>query len=150
MSNSAATNTGTSESTHAPVGQLNVNRGLVKFILLTIVTFGIYPIVFYSGISNDINTIANRYEGKKTMNYALLFFIIAPLTFGIGYFVWFNNVSARIGNELKRRNLNYSFSAGTFWLWNVLGMAIVVGPFVYAGKMCNAMNKLAADYNLNG
>lgn len=134
----------------APVGQLKTNRSLVKLILLSIVTLGIYSIVYYSGISNDINVIASRYDGKKTMHYALLLFIIGPITAGIAYFVWFHKLSNRIGSELKRRNLSYSFDASSFWLWNVLGTLIVVGPFVYAHKLAKASNMIAGHYNING
>ena len=58
----------------APVGQLKTNRGLLKYILLSAVTLGIYSIVVMSSVSNDINVIASRYDGKRTMHYCLLFF----------------------------------------------------------------------------
>ena len=133
-----------------PVGQLKTNRGLLKFILLSIVTLGIYSLVFYSSISNDINIIASRYDGKKTMHYCLLFFLIGPITCGIAYIVWAHKISARIGNELNRRGIAYSFGASSYWLWNVLGSFIAVGPFVYLHKLAKAMNLLAADYNQKG
>lgn len=134
----------------APVGQLKTNRSLVKFILLSIITLGIYSIVFYSSISNDINVIASRYDGKKTMHYCLLFFLVGPLTLGIGFIVWYHKISARIGNELHRRNISYNFDASTYWLWSVLGSMILVGPFVYLHKLATASNLLAEHYNVNG
>ena len=134
----------------APVGQLKTNRGLLKFILLSIVTLGIYAIIFFCSVSNDINIIASRYDGKKTMHYALLFFLIAPLTLGIAYLVWGHNLSNRIGGELNRRNIDYSLSATDFWLWDILGSLIIVGPFFYVYKLITAMNKLSEHYNING
>lgn len=122
----------------------------MKFILLSIVTFGIYSIVAYSSISNDINIIASRYDGKKTMHFCLLTFIVAPLTLGIGAIVWMHKISARIGGELKRRDVGYGFGAADFWLWGVLGSIIVVGPFIYMHKLLKAMNKLSENYNING
>ena len=62
----------------SPVGQLDTHRGLLKFILLSAITFGIYALVVMSKISTDINVIASRYDGKtrrrgmivgKTNNY---------------------------------------------------------------------------------
>lgn len=50
----------------APVGKLKTNRGVVKTILLSLITFGIYGLVVMSAVSSDINTIASRYDGKKT------------------------------------------------------------------------------------
>lgn len=134
----------------APAGQLKTNRSLVKLILLSLITFGIYSIVLYSSISNDINVIASRYDGKKTMHYCLLFFIVGPLTLGIGAIIWFHKISARIGGELNRRGVPYYFGAADFWLWNVVGSLIVVGPFIYTYKLFKAMNMLSEHYNKNG
>lgn len=135
----------------APVAQLNTNRGLLKLILLGIITFGIYPIIVFSTISSDINLIASRYDGRKTMHYCLLFFIVAPITAGIGSVVWTHRICARIGNELARRGIAYSFGAGSFWGWGVLGSFLLgIGPFIFLHKLCKSMNLLCADYNARG
>ena len=134
----------------APVGQLKTNKGLVKYILLSILTLGIYGLVVMSSVSNDINIVASRYDGRKTMHYCLLFFLIAPLTLGIAYIVWFHKISNRIGNEIKRRGIAYNFSCADFWLWNVLGSFIIVGPFIYFHKLFKATNLMCADYNKKG
>ena len=134
----------------APAAQLQTNRGMIKVILLSLITFGIYGLVFFSKVSTDINLIASRYDGKKTMHFCLLTFIVAPITLGIAAIVWSHRISARIGKELTRRGISYSFGAGSFWGWNVLGALIVVGPFIYLHKLCKAMNLLSANYNING
>ena len=134
----------------APVAQLKTNRGLIKFILLSAITFGIYGLVVMSALSTDINTIASRYDGKKTMHYCLIFFLLTGLTFGIAPIVWYHKLSARMGNELKRRGIAYSFGAGSFWGWNVLGSLIGIGPLVYTHKLLKAMNLLCENYNING
>lgn len=140
----------TYQTNTAPVSQLKTNRGLAKFILLTIVTLGIYSIIYYSSISSDINIIASRYDGKKTMHFCLMALIVAPLTLGIYGIVWYHQLSNRIGSELTRRGIDYSFGAKDFWLWNVLGLLIIVGPFVYVHKLSKAMNLLAVDFNARG
>lgn len=137
-------------SNYAPVRQLKTNKGLLKTILLGLITFGIYPLVVMYSVAEDVNTVASRYDGKKTMNYLLMTFIVAPITAGIGGLVWSHNISNRIGNELKRRGINYSFGAGTFWGWCILGALIGVGPLVYMHKLFKAVNKMNADYNVNG
>ena len=134
----------------APVGQLKTNKGLLKTILLSLITFGIYPLVVMSAVSTDINIVASRYDGKKTMHFCLLLFIVAPITFGIASIVWYHRISNRIGNELSRRGIAYSFSATDFWLWNVLGSLIVIGPLVYLHKMFKATNLMNAHYNVHG
>lgn len=135
---------------YAPIGQLKTNKGLLKTILLSIVTFGIYPLVVMSSVSNDINIVASRYDGRKTMHYCLLFFIVSPITLGIANFVWYHNISDRIGTELRRRGIAYNFSAADYWLWSILGSFIIVGPFVYLHKMFKAVNIMNSHYNING
>ncbi len=143
------TNT-TYQASTAPVAQLKTNKGLLKYILLSLITLGIYPLVVMSSVSTDINIVASRYDGRKTMHYCLLAFIVSPITLGIAAFVWFHRISNRIGNELKRRNVSYSFSAADFWLWYIIGSLIVIGPFVYCHKLFKATNLMCAHYNING
>lgn len=126
---------------------MRTNRGLIKMILLGMITFGIYPLVVYSHISEEINVIATPHDGRHTMHFCLLFFIFSWLTLGIATFVWWHRICDRIGNELKRRNLPYSFGASTFWLWNILGRLIIIGPFVFIHKHMKAMNYLNGDWN---
>lgn len=130
--------------------QLKTNRSLLKFILLSIVTLGIYAIVVMSNISESINTVAGRYDGKKTMHFCLLCFLVGPITLEIATLVWYHRISARIGDELQRRGIDYKFSASTFWLWDVLGSFIIVGPFIYTHKLFKAMNLLCENYNQTG
>ncbi len=133
-----------------PVKQLKTTRGLLKFILLSIITLGIYALVFWSSVSNDVNDICTRYDGKRTMHYCLLFFIVSPITLGIAGIVWAHKISARIGRELSRRGIPYSFGAADYWLWNVIGSLIIVGPFVYLHKLAKSMNMLCENYNVQG
>ena len=133
-----------------PALRLKTNRGWLKTLLLSLITFDIYGIVFLSNISTDINILASRYDGKKTMHFCLMFFVFAPLTLTVGAFVWFHRLSARIDRELSRRGLPYHFGADTFWLWGILGALIGIGPFIYLHKLCKAMNYLCDDYNARG
>lgn len=134
----------------SPVSQLRTDRGLLKAVLLSIITLGIYSLVLNAHISEDVNIVCSRYDGRKTMNYWLLTFLVGPLTCGIGYLVWWHKISARMGVELERRNIDYKFGAADFWLWGVLGMLILVGPIVYCHKYIKAINTLNGDFNLNG
>lgn len=126
---------------------LKTNRSLIKYILLSLITFGIYSLIVMSSISNDINTIAQKYDGKKTMHYCLVALLLGPLTFGIVSIVWQHRISARIGHELRRREIPYAFDAASFWLWDVAGVFILVGPFIYLYKFFTAMNLLSHHFN---
>ena len=73
-----------------PVKAMNNERALWKFIVFGILTCGIYNIVMWSGIGEDINMAASRRDGKKTMHYCLVFFLLQEVTCGIFSFIWFH------------------------------------------------------------
>ena len=126
---------------------LRTNRSLAKYFFLSLITFGIYGLVVLCHISEDINIVATRRDGKKTMHYLWIFFLLGGLTLGIAYLVWFHRLSNRIGAELTARGIDYHFSAGTFWGWNILGALIIIGPFIYTHKLMKSMNLINADFN---
>lgn len=129
---------------------LRTNRSAAKYILLSFITFGIYGLICMMNTGNDLNTVATKHDGKKTMNYLLVFFLLTPITLGIAMFVWMNRISARIGSELDQRGCMGSFGAKDFWLWCVLGSLILVGPIIYFHKFFKSMNMLCEDYNISG
>jgi len=135
---------------NAPAMQLRTNRGLAKVFFLSLITFGIYSIVVESHISEELNLIASRHDGRKTMHFCLIYFIFSWLTFGIVPLVWYHRTSDRMHGELVRRQIDYSFGASDFWLWCVLGSLIIVGPYIYIHKRMKAMNLINADYNQKG
>lgn len=135
----------------APVrANFDTNRSLVKYILLGIITLGIYCIWVTARAGEDLNAVASRWDNKRSMNFWLLALIVSPITGGIANLVWWHKTSARIGNEQQRRGIQKTVSAADFWLWNVLGSLILVGPFIFMHKWLRAMNQLCADFNERG
>ncbi len=129
---------------------LRTNRGLLKFILLSIITLGIYHIVCFSHISSEINLVATKHDGRHTMHFCWVYFIFSWLTLGIVPLIWNHNICDRMGDELHARGIDYSFGAGTFWGWGFVGTLIVIGPFIFGHKFFKAMNLINADYNAKG
>lgn len=138
------------QTNNVPVMKLRTNRGLLKFILLTIVTLGIYAIVCFSHVSSEINKVAGPYDHRKTLHFCLVFFILTPITAGIFNLIWWSMLCSRMDDELTRRNIEYKFGAGTYWGWSFFGSLILVGPFIFLYKFFKAMNLLNADYNVKG
>lgn len=133
----------------APAVQFKTDRGLLKLILLSILTLGIYGMVVWCQMITELNVAACRYDGKRTMPFFAVNMLV-PVTFGIAAFVWNHKLANRLGAELARRGIDYKISASSFWLWNVLGSLILIGPFVYTHKVLKAMNLINSDFNQNG
>ena len=45
-----------------PRANLETDRSFIKIFLLGLITFGIYPLIVYNSIKNDVNTICTRYD----------------------------------------------------------------------------------------
>ena len=133
----------------APVANLRTDYSLIKMILLSLITFGIYGIVQWVRMVNDVNTTCSPHDGKKTMHF-ILSAIVTAITFGIYYFIWGHGLYKRVGAELNRRGIAYNIGAGTFWGWCVLGTIIGIGPIIGTYSLIKAVNLLNADYNAKG
>lgn len=128
--------------------KLKSNRSLLKFILLSIITFGIYTLIFYSKLGSDLNKIATKYDGKITWNYVLVS-ILSIFTLGIPNLIWYYSLGARLENELKRRNLEICICKSDFWIWYFLGSIIIIGPYIYIYKIIKSINLIVDHYNNN-
>ena len=130
--------------------QLKTNRSMIKMILLSLITCGIYGLITYGQISEDVNLVCFPHDGRKSMNFYLLFFLVGPVTLEIATLVWMNNICERMGTELKRRQIDFSFGAKDFWGWGFFGSLILVGPFIFLHKFIKASNLLNENYNQFG
>ena len=127
-----------------PALKLNCSRGLLKMLLLGLLTCGIYPLVVYAQISMEINMVASRYDGRRTIHF-LWVPLLASLTLGIYPFVWFHGLCDRMGGELRHRQIDYRFGAACFWWWNlVYGFAgvLVTGIAVYVLQAVVGMEEI--------
>jgi len=128
--------------------KLQTNRSMWKLMLLTVLTLGIYPILFFIPFSFDLDKIAPKPDRSKTMNF-LWAYLLSLFTMNIVMDVWLYHITARIQEGLEQREIDFEFGTKDFWLWFFFGSFILVGPFIYYHKMCKAMNLLCEHYNEN-
>lgn len=107
------------QNAQASALKLPVKRSLWKMILFGILTLGIYPAVIWSRLVSEVDLVASRHDGERSMPFFAAA-MLAPLTMGIHTLVWFSKLCRRIGSELQRRNIPYAFGARDFWLWAFL------------------------------
>ncbi len=128
-------------------GILPTNKNFFKAVLYWIITFGFYGVVVMSSVSKNINRAAKPFDNKKTMHFCVVFYLLGLITLGIAFLVWYYKLTKRVEHELNRRNINYLFTKGDFWLWKILGVIVIIGPFVYLHKLFKAINLINQDHN---
>lgn len=125
---------------------MKTNRGLLKYILLTIITCGIYAIYFEYAFARDMNIVCAG-DGKKTRG-VLAQIIFSALTLGIYSLVWLYGVGERINANSFRRNMTSRCTGGSLLLWHIVGSLLFgVGPFVALYKRIHGLNDLCEAYN---
>lgn len=95
-------------------------KNIAICIILTIVTCGIYGIIWFVSLQDDINTLSGDFRTSGGM--AFLFTIV---TCGIYTFFWMYNQGARIDNIKANRGIPSSNSDVLYLILSVLGLGIV-------------------------
>ena len=127
---------------------MKTNRSLLTLILLSIVTFGIYSLYFWSKYAEDMNIVCNG-DGTHTRGI-LARIIFSILTLGIYELVWMYGVGERIAINSFKRNIYCNASGSSVLMWYILGSFILIGPFVAMHKMISGLNALCSNYNAAG
>ena len=122
------------------------NRRLWKLILFSILTLGIYNIVFWFQFTRDLNEM-NR-EEKKLKNYILVLFL-SIITLGIYRWVWFFYVADRIQTTGEDMGMRIKPGPGVTLGLRLFGTFIIIGPLLSNFLVIRNMNKIAKEYNQN-
>lgn len=125
-------------------------RGLVKIVLLSIITFGIYGLIHVCGIVKDLNKCRQGHgETKKSMNPIGVVFL-SVITLGIVPIVWGHRLTKRMSDELEYRDISYSLKEWHYWVYEILLCETVVCPIIYLHKLIKASNLINNHHNTYG
>lgn len=126
--------------------RMSTNRGLLMYILLNIVTCGIYSYIFIYSLSNDVNEVCQG-DGEKTGGL-LAYILLNLVTCNIYYFIWWYKLGNRIAANGPRYNVTIQENGTSFLLWTLLGSLLCgIGPLIALHQVLRNMNTLCAAYN---
>ena len=124
---------------------LRTDRGLLKPVLLSIVTFGIYGLWYWYHFAKDVNTVCEG-DGRHTMNYPGMVLLSIP-TLGIYGLVWTFQMLRRLEAAGERYQVKTE-SASLVFLWHCLGSFLFgIGVLVAQFYELQNLNGLCAAYN---
>lgn len=119
-------------------------RSFFVYVLLSIITLGIYHIYFWTKVSDDVEKLCEG-DGKKTMKYVFCF-LLNIITFGIFGLVWKYKLAERLRTNAARYNLNFSESGGLVLFYSIFAAPFLISNFIIA-KNFNALAVAYNDYN---
>ena len=126
--------------------RMKTDRSVLTYVLLSIVTLGIYPIWYLHHLAKDVNELCKDTGNKTSGVVALL--LLGILTCGLyGIFWWF-----RIGDMLRRacrkKDIPTEVSGGTVLVCMIFSsMTLGITSLAALHQIFSATNALATDYN---
>lgn len=122
------------------------DRSLLWYVILSIITCGIYGVWFIHCMAKDMNEMCEG-DGKNTAGVAKLF-ILEFLTLGIYQYIWYYQIGERIYNNADRYGVTINESGKTIIVWMLLGFVTFgIGHLIGCYKLFRNMNELAMAYN---
>lgn len=125
---------------------LKEDRSIWVFILLNIVTCGIYSFVFLYEMIEAIN-IACDGDDEETPSLVMLI-LLSIVTCGIYSFYFYYKMGNRLAVNAARYGLYFPETGTTVLLWMLLGSFLCgVGPLIAMNILITNTNKICSAYN---
>lgn len=125
---------------------INQNRSFIKFLLLSIITFGLYGLYFMTTLTSDVNTVCEG-DNESTTNFFIMI-ILGCITCGLYPFWWYYKLGNRLNKAGHIFGVDIPDSGTTFIFYAILS------PFTFGlislllfYRMIDDVNKLSAAYN---
>ena len=121
-------------------------KSAFKFFLLSIITLGIYAIVFWHKLGKNVNTLCEG-DGKRTMKYGFAFFL-SVITVGIYGIIWKVKLAERLKVNAERYELMIPEGGTEVALFSTLGIiALGAGIPISSFIIIKNYNMIAEAYN---
>ena len=126
--------------------KLKTDRGLFVYIILSIITCGIYGYYFLYSMAKDVN-IACEGDGESTAGL-LQFIILSFVTCGIYAWIWYYKLGNRLAENAPRYGMNFQENGTTVLMWQLFGALLCgIGPFIAMSILIKNTNKICNAYN---
>lgn len=127
-------------------GPLATDRSLVMYILLSLITCGIYGWYFLYCMARDVN-IACAGDGENTPGLAKLI-LLSLVTCGIYGYYWYYKLGNRLAANAPRYGMSFQENGSTVIIWCVVGYLICgFGSWVAMHILIKNTNSICEAYN---
>lgn len=133
----------------APMGYapIKTDRGVIGWLLLSIVTCGIYSYYFLYCLARDINVMCQD-DGDSTPGLAALI-LLSFVTCGFYALYWYYKVGNRLQANAPRYGLMFQENGTTVLMWQIVGALLCgLGPIFAMNIIIKNTNAMATAYNV--
>ncbi len=125
---------------------IKTNRNILLYIVLSIITLGIYSYYFVYKLAQDINIMCAN-DGEKTGGL-VAFILLSFVTCGIYEVYWMYKIANRLYNNAPSYGLRFNENGTTILLWYVVGLLLCfLGPIIAMYFIVRNTNAMASAYN---
>ncbi len=129
-----------------PKPYIDSERSTLTWLLLTIITCGIYDYYFTYLMARDVNTMCVG-DGEETPGL-LVFILLSIVTCGFYSYYWYYKIGNRLQANAPRYDLAFQEGGTAVLAWRVFGLLICcLGPIVAMNILIKNMNAMAQRYN---
>lgn len=126
--------------------RLKDDRGLASYIILSIITCGIYGYYFIYKMAHDVNVACDG-DGENTSGL-VAFILLSMITCGIYAWYWYYKLGNRLANNAGRYGLSIQENGTTVLMWCIFGSLICgIGPFIAMHILIKNSNMICNAYN---
>lgn len=133
----------------APMGYtpIKTDRGVIGWLLLSIVTCGIYSYYFLYCLARDINVMCQD-DGDSTPGLAE-FILLSFVTCGFYALYWYYKIGNRLQANAPRYGLMFQENGTTVLMWQIVGALLCgLGPIFAMNIIIKNTNAMATAYNV--
>ena len=126
--------------------RIQTDRNIVMYVLLTIVTCGIYSYYFIYKLAEDVNEMCKD-DGQKTAGLGM-FILLSIVTCGLYALYWYYMIANRLQANAGKYGITVVENGTTILLWYLVGSLLFgIGPFVAMHLIIKNTNAMASAYN---
>ena len=126
--------------------RLKTDRSILMYILLNIVTCGIYGLYATYLMAKEVN-IACAGDGKNTAGL-LQYILLSIVTCGIYGWIWSYQLGNRLAENAPRYGFSFSENGTTVLMWDIFGSLLCgIGPLIAMNILLKNTNSICMAYN---
>ena len=130
----------------SPKERLKDDRGIASYIILSIITCGIYGYYFIYKMAHDVNLACDG-DGESTTGLGM-FIVLSFITCGIYAYYWYYKLGNRLADNAPRYGLSFREDGTTVLLWSLFGLLVCgIGPFIGMYILIKNSNLICGAYN---